>query len=553
MFKTILKTLALSAATLTLLSACGASEILRCSGLGLGEKAFDRPSCDFFTGGGAYELSYFKDQAIGGPIVDETGTATYEGIFGLYGSDTRSGGIQLIVDFDAKEISNDDNYEDSVNINGEFTERGVLTGKFSIENDGTTPADINGMVGRDAIWATFDNRSETADGYLGGFRATRLSEAVLPDGQQAGSNELDSQFTRGGFLGVGSNKPLTEEEIATYLNKEDTAKYIDIDLTGLIGGFVNVDEYEEKELTDDSNKDIDLDVTSGPVIPETPKTPVTCSDCATLSPQEFSAISAHVASIRWLSDPGTNRSRTRDSFGLRTGAGDSIIMTLNGVESVVDLLRDTQIGSRKVIYYESSDNADEIYASSNIKQILSGTHATIQGDYIRYGNVNHNINYNSQTYGLDIALGYAAIGIHTPVSVVNSQTSVATYNGIGTLFASLANSSAGGSSELDISMNVDFDANTISGSADIYGSSGIIAFNSTPIIGNEFVGSFTLNSDAIDEYYLINNPTGQYAGNFFGPNADDLAGIIQFDGIHGYAGDDVIGVGAFRADRVIGN
>ena len=58
-------------------------------------------------------------------------------------------------------------------------------------------------------------------------------------------------------------------------------------------------------------------------------------------------------------------------------------------------------------------------------------------------------------------------------------------------------------------------------------------------------------------YDLSDNPTGHYDGNFFGPNADDLAGVMRFEGTETEAigptdrpyGGAVFGIGGFRGDR----
>ncbi len=647
MFKTILKTLALSA-TLTLLSACGASEFLRCSGFILGEEPLDRPSCDSFTGGGAYELSGFKEQTIGGPIVDEKGTAIYDGIFGLYGSDTKGGGVQLIVDFDAREISNNDIYNDYAVINGEFTERGVLTGKFNIENDGTAPADINGLIGYDGVWATFDNRSETADGYLGGFMATRLPEYYPePDvgcyycASLAESLERAKQKARRlelahiadlALIGrpahlEGEESRLAEEayraEILRINGEEYVSENVKLDAPGYdataeaylaetlriereeiftknadlgdlyhLGGegyraaaeaylaelsrVIEEEGYNAKLARPEDNPELTrLDERRAEEYELDRERRIQAEFKEDTS--AFNTTSAQVASTRvagtyygegeyysYIPDiKDLTRKNTQDTFGIKKDEGEEqvLIMTINGVEYdlIPYIYEHNDAASSGVVdsyrsYYNDEENTGIYFIGNpNIQKIIRGTHATIQGDYIEYGkSLKHVIGADeSQTqYSIDYTTGFATIGIQTDAAVVNSQSAVATYKGTGFLNT---NSKKGRSyywsTTIGITMNVDFDANTIAGT-----SHNKITFNSAPIVGNGFKGTFAFNRYANDTLFDLNgNPTGQYSGNFFGPNADDLAGVMSFDGTtYDYRTGrkiGVIGMGAFRADR----
>ncbi len=200
--------------------------------------------------------------------------------------------------------------------------------------------------------------------------------------------------------------------------------------------------------------------------------------------------------------------------------------------------------------------------NANIRDVVNGTHPTVQGDYFGFSD-------NSNT-------GFATIGIQTDATVVESQTAVAIYRGEGFLgtygtpdYDNLYREYA----ELAITMNVDFNANTIAGTgnrtaSDRYGHSerhygfldDKVTFNSAPIVGNGFEGTFTLDRSVRANFKLTDNPTGQYSGNFFGPNADDLAGVMSFDGTarqydegYGETNDPfaVIGIGGFRADRAV--
>ncbi len=517
MFKTILKTLAVSA-TLTLLSACGASDFLRCSGFGLGEKAFDRPSCDSFTGGA--DLSYYENASIGGPIVNETGTATYNGTFGLQGSKAigSGGGVQLIVDFDAREISNNDIYNDYAVISGKFTERGVLTGKFSIENDGITPADINGMVGHDAIWATFDNRSETADGYVGGFRAARLAEDYPEEVCSHCTGISPQDIVELQARRLEEEKRLAKEEQARLRNVGPWLAQYKPTTTALQTIAVNVAH------------------TPPPVIKNDPYRQINNADAT----------------------------KAQDTFSVRTGANDTIIMTVNGVDyslvlsshGTLEYSIDPKLNLED---YTSLTSSSSWRSADYLNKVTRGIHSTIQGDYVHYTTRTLANSYYDETGdNLGYTTGFATIGIPTLASVVDGQTAVATYSGEAGLSIH-----QGLFKFFGITMSVDFDANTIAGTGNNIAlgvgekHSGKVVFNSAPIDGNGFEGTFTMNSELRNHLDLIDNPTGQYSGNFFGPNADDLAGVMSFEGTARYFESDhiadvnVIGTGGFRADRQV--
>ena len=508
---------ALSATTLTLLSACGASELLRCSGFGLGEKAFDTPSCDFFTGGA--DLSYYETASIGGPIVDETGTATYNGTFGLQGSKAigSGGGVQLIVDFDAREISNDDIYNDYAVIKGKFTERGVLTGKFTIENDGIASADINGMVGYDAIWATFDNRSETADGYVGGFRAARAGGGYYPKSSR--ENHYTERYTDDGICSDCAG--LTPEEVVVL--KESRLR--DLELQSA--------KYEPSTSTA-------VQTTSVNVVP-------------------LPAIENDI----YLQVDNAPEPKKQNTLSIRTDATDTIIMTVDGVDYSLALPSNSL--AYKIDNWDRTENNVFLFNDSNdnrvsLKQVVRGIHPTIQGDYVQYGYVQYG---EDKVANAGYTMGYATVGIQTDAAVVATQTAVATYTGRGGFGIHERHMSWNGGfaafDDLVITMKVDFDANTIAGNGEDLSSKGNVIFNSAPIVGNGFEGTFTLDSKSRDWYTLIDNPTGQYSGNFFGPNADDLAGVMRFESTvskydysDGTTSDfDITAIGGFRADRTV--
>ncbi len=296
-------------------------------------------------------------------------------------------------------------------------------------------------------------------------------------------------------------------------------------------------------------------------------------------------------------DSNYNYDLTKANDTLSLVLGEDPILTINGVDyELVDRFEDplkiagfiykdeddperknraTLLGShaRKV------DIRDDVNGTPvTVRDVVNGTHPTVQGDYFQY-TTREGSSYEYQDNGIT---GIATIGIQTTAAVVAEQTAVAIYRGEGFLgtYKTVGPLYHNRSAELAIDMSVDFDANTIEGMGrrtELY-RYGFLAehviFNSAPIVGNGFEGTFTLNSESRDYFNLNGNPTGQYSGNFFGPNANDLAGVMSFDSAareyeydydeYGYGNRrerggtitdiDVIGIGGFRADRtVIGN
>ncbi|MCA8834211.1 MAG: transferrin-binding protein-like solute binding protein, partial [Proteobacteria bacterium] len=575
MFKSILKMVALSA-TLTLLSACGASEFIRCSGFGLGDKAFDRPSCDSFTGGGVYELSGFKAQTIGGPIVDEKGTATYDGMFGLYGSDARGGGVRLTVNFDEKKITNDNSiHRTSVIINGEFTERGVLTGKFNVENDGTAPADINGLIGYDGVWATFDNRSETADGYLGGFMATRLDypqpdacayctsglspqEIVELEALIAETARIDAEYERLATIRIERDRIAEQEYLATIERDRIAEQEYLAELDRLAK--IESDRLAKEEQ--DRLRNIELWLAQ-----YKPTTTAVQIISVNVVPSPIPA--RNNDRYRQISNEGSTRAQ--DTFSVIAGTNDSIIMTVNGVDYSLVLSSHGSLdyGIDPNVEWSDTKNYTSLVGhtwrdADYLNDVTRGIHPTIQGDFVQYTTRTVANSYYDETGdNPGYTKGMATIGIPTLASVVDAQTAVATYWGEAILNIHDGYRLGYYFDGFNITMNVDFDANTIAGTGNNRAldrsekTSGKLIFNSTPIDGHGFEGTFTFERGLRAWYELTDNPTGQYSGNFFGPNADDVAGVMSFEGTarrvnHGYTTDvNIIGFGGFRADRIV--
>ncbi len=264
------------------------------------------------------------------------------------------------------------------------------------------------------------------------------------------------------------------------------------------------------------------------------------------------------------------------TFSLVLEIDDTAIATINGVDYEVLLNPANYRGA----WYSSDPNRKvrnnwawflSSAASANIRRVVYGTHPTVQGDYFEYRAETEYTDDSSDYDSNNHIAGFATMGIETTAAVVGSQSAVAIYRGVGRLhsYKALGLPYYDTDVSLAITMSVDFDANTTQGTgratyydSDYYEySPANVIFNSAPIVGNGFSGTFTLNSEMRELYKLNDNPTGQYSGSFFGPNADDLAGVMSFDGtasqyVNGsgkvITGDvDVLGIGGFRADRTV--
>ncbi len=281
---------------------------------------------------------------------------------------------------------------------------------------------------------------------------------------------------------------------------------------------------------------------------------------------------------------------TQDTFAL-VQSGDNLVMTVNGTAytftpGTPDAVRVLGLGEGEtppppsygwdavgrgnLIDLSSSDNDAEYI---DLRDVLDGTHPEIQGTYIYYNTSQDLSDTATRNFNLDYTFGYATIGIQTLPSVVASQTATATYVGNGSLnptqgtqvkLAGVAAPSIGNDGlYMDINFNVNFGTNTVSGTGtDVTtnfsaernpdGSyqetiNGIITFGSAPIVGNGFAGTFTIDSGGRNRFGISGNPIGNYAGNFFGPAADDIAGVMRIQGTNALG--TIYGGGGFRADR----
>ena len=250
------------------------------------------------------------------------------------------------------------------------------------------------------------------------------------------------------------------------------------------------------------------------------------------------------------------RAETQDTFSLNVGGNRTLTMTVNGVEHTFAAIPNN-FDFRRV--GEQNGYLTLTIPSENIFDILDGGHATTQGTYVSYSTDKGSGFFNSNQ-----TIGYATIGIQTPMSAIESQTAVVTYTGqIDIRINQLAEVSEKSNNIIGIpsllgtlSIDVDFAGNTVGGTATIAGYNettqtpvaGITAtFATSPIVGNGFAGTFAFDSDALNRLGLTDNLTGNYAGNFFGRDAEDLAGVLRFNGAN--ASGAIIGVGGFRGDR----
>ncbi|MCA8835947.1 MAG: transferrin-binding protein-like solute binding protein [Proteobacteria bacterium] len=271
----------------------------------------------------------------------------------------------------------------------------------------------------------------------------------------------------------------------------------------------------------------------------------------------------------------------QDTFAL-VQSGENLVMTVNGTAytftpsvniPAVAPSNSNPTGSPASYDWVAVD-AGRIFSTGtpDIRNVLDGTDPSVQGTYVDYSTL-LNIASSQIDINLDYTDGFATIGIQTLPSVVASQTATATYTGRMELnVSSTATKIAGQNNEtysvtestteylanlggLGLTMTANFTNNTIAGEAkynvrsvstneDIPNREAIITFNSAPIVGNGFAGTFSMNADYRSVQGITNNPTGNYAGNFFGPDADDIAGVMRFEAQGG-----AIGIGGFRADR----
>ena len=516
MFKTILKTVALSAATLTLLSACGATDALN---------AAIR----------AYELN----QQAG---LNESGSEEKKGVLLSVEEDDEEYLPAVLAQVDESLLPSQ---------SAEFAEIEIVREELV--------ADDNGL-------AEFEEQRIAGEARLEEIEKQLIAEDIFrpdesPTGRQPTAEE--SRAVKAQPIIEIEEQPIKEKPITEIVEQPITKK-------------TRLAEIEKQRIAEETR------------LAEIEKQRI--AEVTRSIQTEYHAPGSRltqVASIRVSGryyDNGTidyinddtqdiRHSKTQDRFSLTKDADDDnvLIMKINGVE--YDLIPEV-IGSRisNSEYGHKTPISTYFIArgmvEAGVKEIISGTHATVQGDYVEYVTDSNDYTKYQGNASVDHTRGFATIGIQTPASVVAAQTAVATYKGTAYLDVSLAggNGARRGSyrgirgvwtwTDSRVSMTVDFDANTILGTASVdnnnFNSHEKIIFHSAPIVGNGFAGSFTMNEDLRTRYSKFfgedHNITGQYGGNFFGPNADDLAGVMRFDNAttNNVA---VVGIGGFRADR----
>ncbi len=252
-------------------------------------------------------------------------------------------------------------------------------------------------------------------------------------------------------------------------------------------------------------------------------------------------------------DSGDVNRSIQETFAVRR-SGDNIILTVNGVEHTLSYNND---------FAGYADYAEGTPASAitGVATLSGGTHIRaieelldgidklteetdefartfniIYGTYLAY-RVDLRDNSNNSD-------GFATVGIPTPASFINSETAVANYDAgsidLHVLQSNSASIYADGNNTYrgQAFIEVNFDEKTISGTAPVFDTSGdgmtagTLTFNQTQINAGAvgFMGSVTLDSDLRTHAGIIGNPTGQYAGSFFGPTAENLAGVIHMNG-----------------------
>ena len=324
-------------------------------------------------------------------------------------------------------------------------------------------------------------------------------------------------------------------------------------LTACVGS-VNVPAGTENKITD-GTMDTTMDKsTAMPLLPN----PITATADSIYSIHRLGTFSRG-DDINDDSDDTRNytNSKTQDTFKL-VASGDTIIMIVNGVTHDLTL-DDSDITSWSVPNNEYIYIFEPNRTSNDLRATLAGKEGeSILGTYVYYHADTTIVSSGLKDIPYDFTLGYAVVGIPTPASTVASQTATATYTGLmefETLASHVTDIASQDSriyyaGEVELTMTVNFTINTVAGTGSIErrgAPAGAIIFAPAPIVGNGFEGVFTLDGALRTNAGLTNNPVGNYKGNFFGPNADDLAGVLRFNSANAHG--NVNGLGGFRGDR----
>ncbi|GLQ53773.1 hypothetical protein GCM10010862_10320 [Devosia nitrariae] len=153
--------------------------------------------------------------------------------------------------------------------------------------------------------------------------------------------------------------------------------------------------------------------------------------------------------------------------------------------------------------------------------------------------------------------GVAVVGAETRSEALEGKAN-ATYSGWGLANIYPDDEAAAGYErariEGELNMAADFNASTISGAITDLSTetrsngtwsasqaiAGSVAMDNAAIAGNEFSGNLTPSANLTA---TVGDFTGTYAGKFFGPNGEEVGGVLSI------TGDDAVGTGFFSADE----
>ena len=264
----------------------------------------------------------------------------------------------------------------------------------------------------------------------------------------------------------------------------------------------------------------------------------------------------------YASGCGITADLSRDTFS-RTRGGSNPILRVDGINYEFDkddaITRATGSGfisgegyrnrfGRVIIVGDTSGFA--YYNTRERLEYQARNGAGIARDYI------------SDIYTPGDTVGFATFG--TKIAVDNlslkgtysaeGQFNLDTYNHFTEHFITKEVVNQSGGYQGDLTLTVNFDANTVSGTADnfkYYGNGttqdirGTASFVSADIVGSGFAGDLTFNRAFHQSAGFINTINAKYAGDFFG-DGDVLAGVVQFASAS-IADRNVLGIGGFRA------
>ncbi|MCT8998338.1 transferrin-binding protein-like solute binding protein [Chelativorans intermedius] len=159
--------------------------------------------------------------------------------------------------------------------------------------------------------------------------------------------------------------------------------------------------------------------------------------------------------------------------------------------------------------------------------------------------------------------GFAVVGTETTSEVVAARTDKATYSGTAFIRSYGSDGSVHDRTDIkgDLSLTAEFDEGKISGLVnnvegrervnDVNGpwtavTGGEIALQEADISGHGYEGKIAPN-DTFNTALGVTEIDGTYRGKFFGPDAEETAGVISASGVAD--GEDFIATGSFSADE----